>query len=83
MKNLYLCGEVARCIVPALQELVGDRITEVLPNLENFFLEGFESLGSVEEGIGRFISAREVAGRPITISSWDGSEKISTYYYVG
>ena len=83
VKNLYLCGEVARCIVPALQELVGDRITEVLPNLENFFLEGFESLGSVEEGIGRFISAREVAGRPITISSWDGSEKISTYYYVG
>ena len=83
VKNLYLCEEFARRIAPALQELVGDRITEVLPILENIFLEGFESLESVEGGIGYFISAREVAGHPITISSWDGSEKISGYYYVG
>ena len=83
VKNLYLCEEVARRIAPALQELVGDRITEVLPILENIFLEGFESLRSVEEGIGRFISAREVAGNPITVFSWDGSGKISTYYYLG
>ena len=83
VKNLYLCEEVARCITPALQELVEDRITEVLPILENIYLEGFDSLGSVEKGIGRFISAREVAGHPITISSWDGLEKVSRYYDVG
>ena len=82
VKNLYLCKKFARRIAPALQELVGDRITEVLPILENIFLEGFESSGSIEEGIGRFISAREVAGNPITISSWDGSEKIYSYYYL-
>ena len=83
VRNLYLCEEVARHIAPALQELVGDRITEVLPILENIFLEGFESSGFVEEGIGRFTSAREVAGHPITVSSWDGSEKISPYCYAG
>ena len=81
VKNLYLSEEVARRIAPALQELVGGRITEVLPILENIFLEGFKSLGSVEESIGRFISAREVADNPITISSWDGSEKSSIINY--
>jgi hypothetical protein len=40
VKNLYLSEEIARRIVPALQELVGGRTTEVLPTLRNIFLEG-------------------------------------------
>ena len=43
VKNLYLSGRVARRIVPALQDLVGDRATEVLPTLQNIFLEGRRS----------------------------------------
>jgi hypothetical protein len=74
--NLYLCEEFAPRIAPALQELVGDRITEVLPNLENIFLEDLEYSGSVEEGITQFVAGRVVAGHPITISDWDGSKKI-------
>ena len=80
VKNLYLCWEFAGRIAPALQELVGDRITEVLPTLENIFLEGLDSSGSVQEGIGQLVALREVAGHHITISHWDGSEKISEYY---
>ena len=81
VKNLYLCQVFARRIGPALQELVDDGTTEVLPTLENIFLEELESSGSVEEGIGQFIAARQVAGHFITISRWANSKKemISPY----
>jgi hypothetical protein len=84
-KNLYLCEKFAPCIAPALRDLVEGRTIEVLPTLENIFVEGLESSGSVEEGIVQFVAAREVAGHPITISHWDSlkKEKISTYYYFG
>ena len=39
VKNLYLSGEIVLCIAPALRRLPGNRTTEVLPNLENIFLE--------------------------------------------
>ena len=41
VKNLYVSEEFVPRIAPALQELVGGRTTEVLPSLENIFLEGF------------------------------------------
>ena len=77
-KNLYLCQDFARRIGPALLELVepvDGRTPEALLALENVYLEGLESSGSVEKGIGRFVAAREVAGHPITISGWTNSEK--------
>ena len=37
VKNLYLSWELARRIAPALQQLTGDRHTEVLPSLKNIF----------------------------------------------
>ena len=85
VKNLYLSEEFALRIVPALGELVEGRTTEVLPALQNIFLEGLESSdasGSIEEGIGQFIAAREVAGHPIIISRWANSEneKIPVYH---
>ena len=39
VKNLFLTREYVQHIVPALQDLVGDRTTEVLPALENIFLD--------------------------------------------
>jgi hypothetical protein len=47
VKNLYLSEEYMPHITPALQELVGGRTTEVLPTLENIFLEGLQPLGLV------------------------------------
>jgi hypothetical protein len=72
VKNLYLSKQVAPRIVPALQELVGTRTTEVLPTLQNVFLEGVPSSGPVQEGIGigQFVAARQVTSHPIAISSW-------------
>jgi hypothetical protein len=42
VKNLYVIKEFAQCIAPGLRRLVGDRATDVLPALENLFLEELE-----------------------------------------
>ena len=68
VKNLYLSEVIASSIAPALQELVGDRTTEVLPALEKIFLEGPRPRGHAQKGIREFISARKLSGHPITVS---------------
>jgi hypothetical protein len=70
VKNLYLSKESARRIVPALQEPVEGRVTEVLPTLQNIFLEGLEPAGPVQEGIGNFVAARQITSLPIAVSRW-------------
>ena len=70
VKNLYLSKEFAPRIAPALQELTGVRTTEVLPVLQNVFLEGFRQSEPIQEGIARFISARQLTNHPIAISFW-------------
>jgi hypothetical protein len=74
VKNLYLCNEFAPRIMPALQELVGVRTTEVLPTLQNVFLEELQPSGPVQEGIRQFVAARQITGHPIAVSHWDNSE---------
>ena len=67
VKNLYLSKELAPCVVPALQDLVGGRTTEVFPNLQNIFVKELEESGPVQEGIRKFVSARRVSSHPITV----------------
>ena len=67
MKNLYPSKEFAPGIAAALQELIGDRIIEVLPNLQNIFVERLEPSGSIWKNIGQFVAARQLLGRPIVI----------------
>ena len=62
--------EFARCIAPALQELVGERVTEVLPALESLFLEDLQPSGPVQEAIGQFVAARQLLGHPVAVSRW-------------
>jgi hypothetical protein len=71
VKNLYLSKQFVPRIAPALQELTGGRTTEVLPALQNVFLRGFQPSEPVQEGIARFISARQLINRPVDISVWD------------
>ena len=70
VKNLYLSEKFTRRIVPALQELVGVSTTEVLPVLQNIFLEGLQPSGPVHEGIMQFISKRQVTSHRIAVSHW-------------
>jgi hypothetical protein len=70
VKNLYLSREFTQGIAAALQELVGDRIMEVLPSLQNIFVEMLEPSGPFQKNIEQFIAARQLSDHPIAISSW-------------
>jgi hypothetical protein len=70
VKNLYLSKEFAPGIAAGLHELVGGNITEVLPSLQNIFVEGLEPSGPFQENIGQFVAARQLSGHPIAISVW-------------
>ena len=81
VKNLYLSEKIALRIGPALQEEhVEGRTTELLPTLENIFLEGLESSGRAQEGIGQFVAAQQVVGHCIAISGWADPEKEHIYW---
>jgi hypothetical protein len=71
VKNLYVSQSFVPSVAPTLQELVGGRTTEVLPNLQNIFLEGLKPSEPIQEGIGEFVSARQLSGQPITVSLWE------------
>jgi hypothetical protein len=79
VKNLYVFEEFVPPIAPALQELVGGRTTEVLPNLENIFLEGFQSSGPLHEGIEKFVAARRLTSHPVAVSRWDSKRDREIY----
>jgi hypothetical protein len=70
VKNLYLSKEFAPGIAAALQELVGSRITELLPSLQNILVEGLEPSGPFQENIGQFVAARQLSGHPIAVYNW-------------
>jgi hypothetical protein len=74
VKNLYLFKESAPGIVAALEELVGDRITEILPSLQNILVQRLEPWEPFHEHIGQFITARQLSGHPVTISVWNEEE---------
>jgi hypothetical protein len=71
VKNLYLSKQFSPRIAPALLELTGGRATEVLPALQNIFVEGFQQSEPVQAGIAQFISARRLTNHPVAISAWD------------
>ena len=70
VKNLYLSEKFASCIAHALQELVESRTPDLLPALQNTFLKGLKSSGSVHESFGKLVAAQQVANHPIVISPW-------------
>jgi len=58
----------ARLIAPALQELGGQRATEVLPALQDLFLTtSWLPPGPIKEGIEQFIATRQLHGHPVTV----------------
>ena len=70
VKELYISRKFTPYIVPTLQKLVGGRVSEVLPALQTLFLEEALPPGLVQESIGKFVAARQLAGRPIAVSRW-------------
>jgi hypothetical protein len=69
VKNLYLSKEFAPGIAAALQELVGSRITEVLPSLQSIAVEGITPgpLGPSQKCFEQFVTARQLSGHDVAI----------------
>ena len=76
VKNLYLSEKFASRIIPALQELTGGRTTEVLPALQNIFLEELQPSGTVQESVQQLIATQRVTSHPIAVSRWDNSKHV-------
>ena len=72
VKNLHLSAPISPQIALVLQELTGGRIAEVLPALQNIFLEGLQPSEPVQKGIARFIFARPLRNYRVAISVWHG-----------
>jgi hypothetical protein len=70
VKRLFLAKEFALHITHALQELVGERVKEVLPTLEMVVIDELQLSGPVYEAIKKFAAARRLAGHPVAISRW-------------
>jgi hypothetical protein len=73
VENLYLSKGLAEYVVFALQEHAAEQglVAEVLSALQNVFIENLESFKSgLQEAIGKFVAARELSGRPVTVQHW-------------
>ncbi|KAI0298251.1 hypothetical protein BC826DRAFT_1184419 [Russula brevipes] len=74
IRSLHVSKTLVPFISRALQELIGESATEVLPNLHDLFLEGFIRFGSIQEDIQPFIEARRLSGQPVAVYHWEGGE---------
>ena len=72
VKYLHISREFVPLIMPTLQVLAREGVTEVLPALQKLFLEEPLPTGAVQEAIEEFIAARQVSGHPVTISGRGG-----------
>jgi hypothetical protein len=70
LQDLYLAEDVALRVVSALQQLDETRVTEMLPALQNIFLEGSQSSGAAQQ----FVAQRQLSGHLIAVHSWDGKD---------
>ena len=69
--DLYISLEFAPRIVPALQELVGEREVEVLPVLRTLYLEEPLPSGPVQAIVGQFVTSRQLSNHPVVVSPWE------------
>ncbi|KAI0290670.1 hypothetical protein BC826DRAFT_1025567, partial [Russula brevipes] len=72
VSDLYISEELARHIAPAVQELVRDRVPDVLPGLRSLFLEEAEPSGLVKEAVEQFLAMRRFSGQPVNVRKWEG-----------
>ena len=65
IKDLLLHDESIPHVAPTLEQLAGE--TEALPTLQNLFLDGPQPSKPVKEMIGKFVTARQLSGRPVAV----------------
>ena len=67
VKHLYISPKSTPGIATALQGLVAETVTEVLPAMQTVFLETLPSK-PIQEAIEKFAAARQLFSHPITVS---------------
>jgi F-box-like len=74
VRTLRISNDLVPLIVPALNELSGDMIVGVLPSLHDLFIGAFSSLEPLSSPWAiekeQFITARQLANRPVTVHTW-------------
>ena len=70
VQDLYIDDELRPLVARALQELTGERATEVLPTLRSLFFRGPSPPGSTREDIETFIAARQHSDHRVVVH-WD------------
>ncbi|KAI0302752.1 hypothetical protein BC826DRAFT_431726 [Russula brevipes] len=73
IRRIHVSEGLTPFIVLSLRPLVGERATEVLPNLRDLFMEGSEIPGTVQEAMQPFFAARQLSGQPVVVRHWGGS----------
>jgi hypothetical protein len=71
VRTMRIDREMQSLIVPALQELTGERATEVLPALEGLYLEEYPPSGSDQQAVEPFIAARQYSNYPVAVHCWE------------
>ena len=74
VRTLRIPYKLQSRIVPALQELTGERATEVLPALDSLYLEGYPPSGSDQQAIESFVAARQHSDHPVAVHYWEVEE---------
>jgi hypothetical protein len=72
LKDLRLDKRLVPHYALALRELAGERVTEVLPALQNLFIEELEPSGTIREALDQFVAARQLSSLPVLVHGWDG-----------
>jgi hypothetical protein len=66
--SIIRAEEVLTCIAPALQELTSDRVMEVLPALQNIYIDGSDQEPEpVPEAVWKFVGQRRLYAFPVAI----------------
>jgi hypothetical protein len=68
VKDLYLSEGLALRVLQAMQELVKENTSQVLPALQNIFVEGHHLSEGVHAAVRPFIAVRQI---PVTVHRWD------------
>jgi len=72
VKSLYMSDRLGSIVGEVLEKVTGESVTEILPALQNLFIEGIWPSEFVQETIPTFVSARQLYDHPIVVQRWEG-----------
>jgi hypothetical protein len=67
VKNLHLSASMALSVARALEGVPSERVTEVLPALQNIFLPDLQTSKAIVESIGHFVATLQLSGRSVSV----------------